>query len=121
VITYMYRTNTHYAGVHNKDEALCALDVLEASGDEEGFRGERACIQVDDSGKHHDGLRLTVQAYVEDCEAVDKWRGKIAGNKSYLDVCSLYISPLQARELIEALQNALSMRKYDDEDDDNRG
>jgi len=121
MISFTYKTNTYYAGVHNKDEALCALDVLEASSDEDGVRGERACIEVNDGGKHHEGLSLTVQAYVEDCEIANKWRGKISGNKSYLNVCSLYISPLQARELIEALQTALSMRKYDNEDDENRG
>ena len=121
MITYLYRTNTTFGEVNDMNEARCALDVLENSKSESsGDRQGRACIEVADSGEHHDGLALTIQAYVEDTPITAKWKDKVAKkmNKSYFDICHMYLSPRQGRELIEAIQHALEMRKYDDENEE---
>lgn len=121
MITYLYRTNTTFGEVNDMNEARCALDVLENSKSEDGGgRKDRACIEVTDSGEHHDGLALTIQAYVEGTPVMDKWKDKLPKKmyKSWFDICHMYLSPRQGRELIEAIQHALDMRKYDDENEE---
>jgi len=117
MIDYAYRTTNAYACVADKEEAICALDIVQKES-ESKHEHERKCIaiQVCDTGESHEGLVLNVQAYGESSQAASEWYKKTNSKNSWLDICSLYLSTKQAKELICAIQNALAMREFDDEE-----
>ena len=120
MLDYTYRA-TPCCAESFEEEATAALAIMRAAREE---RDEVTHIQVVDDGKHHGGLQLAVQVFdigkQTENEAVKKWRKRNKTGNSFYDVCTLYLSKRQGEELIEAIKNAFSMRKYDDEnvDDD---
>ena len=106
MLCYVYRTTGLFGCVVDGKEAEAGLKAIQQKNKEAEFDYQRrmAHLQITDSGQHHDGLALGVQVYAPNVASQD-----------YLDICSVHLSEKQAYEIIDALKNALSMRKYDDE------
>jgi len=113
----MYRTTSAFGCVVDKDEAETGLKVIQQQNEKAEFDHERQMmnLQITDSGESHDGLVVCVQVYAENSESAKEWWEKTGSRASWLDICSIHLSKRQVHELIDALKNALSMRKYDDE------